>query len=113
MANVAWYVVHVGKKPGIDRSWEDCYAQVKRYSGALHKKYDTEAAAVEVYHRFRSANHGQLAPMEIEEMAAIMENEEMPLIKDVGIRRPAMWSWKDVIIVFQTVVIAFLIWELM
>ena len=43
---MAWYVVHVGHMPGIYRTWEDCYAQVNRYPGNLHKKYNTEAKAL-------------------------------------------------------------------
>ena len=75
MRHEAWYVVHVGRQPGMYRSWQDCYAQVNRYPGALHKKCYTEAGAVEAYHHFSSANYFQPAAMEIEEMAAILEND--------------------------------------
>ena len=47
---MAWYVVHVGHMLGIYRTWEDCYAQVNRYPGNLHKKYNTEAEALRAYY---------------------------------------------------------------
>ena len=58
---MAWYIVHVGHMPGIYRTWEDCYAQVNRYPGNLHKKYNTEAEALRAYysHPAYLANHGQ------------------------------------------------------
>ena len=46
---MAWYVVHVGQMLGIYLTWEDCYAQVNRYPGNLHKKYNTEAEALRAY----------------------------------------------------------------
>ena len=60
---MAWYVVHVGHMPEIYRTWEDCYAQVNRYPGKLHKKYNTEAEALRAYysHPAYLANHGQPA----------------------------------------------------
>ena len=47
---MAWYVVHVGHMPGIYQTWEDCYAQVNRYSSNLHKKYNTKAEALRTYY---------------------------------------------------------------
>ena len=49
-ATLAWYVVHVGHMPGIYQTREDCYAQVNRYPGNLHKKYNTEAEALRAYY---------------------------------------------------------------
>ena len=42
---------------------KDCYAQVNRYPGNLHKKYNTEAEALRAYysHPAYLANHGQPA----------------------------------------------------
>ena len=103
---MAWYVVHVGHMPGIYRTWEDCYAQVNRYLGNLHKKYNTEAKALRAYysHPAYLANHGHPLALEI---------EEKPPAGDMKIRRIAPWSWKDVMLLFMAMVIAFLIWKLM
>ena len=98
-ATMAWYVVHVGQKLGIYLTWEDCYSQVNRYPGALHKKYNIEAQALTVFCGARSANHGQEKKLEIEEKL---------VTRDMKIRRLCFCSWKDVIILFQAMVIAFL-----
>ena len=110
---MARYVVHVGHMSRIYRTWEDCYAQVNRYPGNLHKKYNTEAEALRAYlinhgqpayYGLMNANHGHPLALEI---------EEKPPAGDVKIRRIAPWSWKDVILLFMIMVIAFLIWKLM
>ena len=86
---MAWYVVHVGHMPGIYRTWEDCYAQVNRYPGNLHKKYNTEAEALRAYYShpayygLMNANYGHPLALEI---------EEKPPAGDVKIRRIAPWS---------------------
>jgi hypothetical protein len=51
-----------------------------------------------------NANHGHLLALEI---------KEKPPAEDVKIRRIAPWSWKDVMLLFMAMVIAFLIWKLM
>ena len=103
---MAWYVVHVGHMPGIYRTWEDCYAQVNHYPSNLHKKYNTEVEALRANysHPAYLVNHGHPLALEI---------EEKPPTEDVKIRRIAPWSWKDVMLLFMAMVIAFLLWKLM
>ena len=64
---MAWYVVHVGRMPGIYLTWEDFYAQVNRYPGNCYKKYNTETEALRAYYGPMSANHGHPLAVEIEE----------------------------------------------
>lgn len=45
MAAVKYYVVWVGHKPGIYRSWADCQAQTKGFPQARFKSYESEAEA--------------------------------------------------------------------
>ncbi|MBP1962583.1 ribonuclease H [Paenibacillus aceris] len=45
MAAVKYYVVWVGHKPGIYRSWADCQAQTKGYPQARFKSYESESEA--------------------------------------------------------------------
>ncbi|MEC0232093.1 MULTISPECIES: ribonuclease H [Paenibacillus] len=45
MAAVKFYVVWVGHKPGIYKSWADCQAQTKGYPQARFKSYESEAEA--------------------------------------------------------------------
>ena len=101
---MAWYVVHVGRLPGIYLTWEDCYAQVNQYPGNCYKKYNTEAEALRAYYGPMSANHGHPPALEI---------EEEPPAGDMKIRRIAPWSSKDVMLLFMAMVITFLIWKLM
>ena len=116
---MAWYVVHVGHVPRIYRTQEDCYAPVHRYPGNLHKKYNTEAEALRAYysHPAYLANHGQPAyygPMNANHGHPLApEIEEKPPTGDVKIRRIAPWSWKDIMLLFMAMVIAFLIQKLM
>ena len=46
---MAWYVVFVGRVPGIYLTWEDCYAQVQGYANNCYRKYNTEGEAVVAY----------------------------------------------------------------
>ena len=78
VGNMVWYVVHVGRVPGIYRTWRDCHAQVHRYRGNCYKKYNTEAEAFAAYHGANIPNNNdQDLAMEIEEMPAL-QIEEMP-----------------------------------
>ena len=93
----------------------NCYAQVNRYPGNLHKKYNTEAKALRAYysHLAYLTNHGQpckpcsshlVMCMVCSPMNAnyghppALEIEQKPPVGDVKIRRIAPWSWKDVML---------------
>ena len=41
-----YYAVKSGRKPGIYNTWTDCEAQVKEFSGAVYKKFDTYGDAL-------------------------------------------------------------------
>ena len=82
---MAWYVVHVGRVPGIYRTWQDCHAQVHRYPGNCYKKYNTEVKDLAAYNGVNIENNNdQELAMEIEEISA-PQNEEMsaPQIEDM------------------------------
>ena len=64
---MAWYVVHVGRVPGIYLTWEYCYAQVNQYLGNCYKKYNKEVEALRAYYGPMSANHGHPLALEIED----------------------------------------------
>ena len=68
------------------------------------KKYNTEAKALRAYYGPMSANHGH---------PPVVGIEEEPPTGGMKIRRIALWSWKDAMLLFMAVVIAFLIWNLM
>jgi hypothetical protein len=70
----------------------------------LLQKYNTKVEALRAYYGPMSANHGYPPTLEI---------EEEPPVGDMKIRRIAPWSWKDAMLLFIAMVIAFLIWKLM
>jgi ribonuclease HI len=49
MANSKFYVVWVGRAPGIYTTWNDCKAQVDGVPGAKYKSYPTKAEAEKAY----------------------------------------------------------------
>jgi viroplasmin and RNaseH domain-containing protein len=62
-----FYVVFVGRKPGVYLSWEDCHPQVDRFPGNLHKSYrsyhEAEHAFAE-FHRKNNAITGSVNPFQ-------------------------------------------------
>jgi ribonuclease HI len=56
--NTKYYAVKVGFKPGIYTSWEECEVNIKGYSGALYKSFNTRIAAEE-YLTGHSINGGR------------------------------------------------------
>lgn len=49
MAKKNYYVVKVGAKPGIYRTWDECKAQVNGFSGAVYKGFEKYEEAIEYY----------------------------------------------------------------
>ncbi|BBI31376.1 ribonuclease H [Cohnella abietis] len=48
-AKQKYYVVWVGRKPGVYTSWADCQEQINKFDDAKFKSYETRAAADEAY----------------------------------------------------------------
>lgn len=40
-----YYVVHIGKKPGIYNTWDECKKQIDKFEGAIYKKFTNEKEA--------------------------------------------------------------------
>ncbi|RAP74884.1 ribonuclease H [Paenibacillus montanisoli] len=49
MAKQKFYVVWVGRKPGVYTNWGDCQAQTSGFEDAKFKSYETRAAAEEAF----------------------------------------------------------------
>jgi ribonuclease HI len=49
MAKQKFYVVWVGRKPGVYTSWTECQEQINKFDDAKFKSYETKAAADEAY----------------------------------------------------------------
>jgi hypothetical protein len=101
---MAWYVVHVGRVPKIYLTWKIAMLKSIATQWIVTKKYIIEAEAFRAYYGVRSVNRGHQLVLEI---------EEEPHAGDMKIGRIAPWSWKDVMLLFMAMVIAFLIWKLM
>ncbi|MFC4812494.1 ribonuclease H [Paenibacillus sp. GCM10023250] len=49
MAKQKFYVVWVGRKPGVYANWGECQAQINKFDDAKFKSYETRAEAEEAY----------------------------------------------------------------
>jgi ribonuclease HI len=58
MAKQKYYVVWVGKKPGIYTSWAECQLQVNQFVGAKFKAYETQREAETAYKAGPNKNWG-------------------------------------------------------
>ena len=47
-----YYVVYIGRVPGVYDHWPDAQAQVDRYPGASHRGFDSKAEAESSYLRW-------------------------------------------------------------
>lgn len=59
MAKQKYYVVWVGKKPGIYTSWAECQLQTNQFVGAKFKSYESQKEAEAAYRAGPSKNWGQ------------------------------------------------------
>ena len=48
-----WYVVYVGRVPGVYEQWQDCHMQVNGFSGNRYKSYVSRAVAEENWRNYR------------------------------------------------------------
>ncbi|GAB2673107.1 ribonuclease H [Paenibacillus thermoaerophilus] len=62
MAKTKYYVVWVGRKPGIYTTWAECQEQVHRFEGARFKSYESKAEAEAAFQSGWSGEGGQEAP---------------------------------------------------
>lgn len=74
MAKQKFYVVWVGRKPGIYKSWDDCKTQISGFPGARYKSYRTLSEAEAAY------NHGPEADLVgLFEAHSHLSDEERPI----------------------------------
>jgi ribonuclease HI len=59
VAKQKFYVVWVGRKPGVYTSWTECQDQINKFDEAKFKSYETKAAAEEAYKAGWKKNWGQ------------------------------------------------------
>ena len=45
-----WYIVHHGGTLGVYSNWHDAHAEVDKFKGACHKKYQTEQEAYAAFY---------------------------------------------------------------
>ena len=104
---MTWYVVHRGRTPGVSSNWHDAHAEVDKFKGACHKKYQTEQEAYAAFYGHQDV----LRPPPLEPAAPPLE----PTTPDKKMRQSA-FDVLHVIILAQALVISFLIciiWKLM
>ncbi|WP_442603303.1 ribonuclease H [Paenibacillus sp. KN14-4R] len=101
MAKSKFYVVWVGHKPGIYRTWPECQAQVNNYPQAKYKSYESEKEAQEAFTRgwqkslnFTSDKKKEAAAAALEEVPEIDYNS---ISVDVGCSgNPGIVEYKGV-----------------
>jgi ribonuclease HI len=69
MAKSKYYVVWVGRKPGIYETWAECAAQVEGFAGSKYKSFASQARAREAFDmgwaRYSRAPHSLSLPPEV------------------------------------------------
>jgi len=65
MAKKKFYVVWVGREPGIYPTWAECAEQVSGFSGAKYKAFESEVQAKEAYHQGWEAFIGKSTPLSL------------------------------------------------
>ena len=103
-----WYVVHHGQTPGVYSNWHDAHAEVDKFKGACHKKYQSEQEAYVAFY----GRQDVLRPPPLEPAAPPLEPTAPPLepiAPDKKMRQSA-FDVLHVIILAQTLVISFLVW---
>lgn len=65
MTKQKYYVVWVGRQPGIYSSWADCAEQVNGFSGAKYKAFEQEAQAKEAFQLGWEQFIGQSTPFRL------------------------------------------------
>ena len=101
---MAWYVVHVGKKPGVYSSWEEAHEQVNGFKGNCYKKYNTRNQAVQAFYGHSLDNPPLLQPV-----------NPPHVYNDGNDGSLALWLavFKIVIVLVVVLLIGFLIWKLL
>lgn len=98
-----WYVVHVGKEPGVYDSWAEAHAQVYRFKGNCYKKYNTRNEALQAFYGHVLENPPVLQPLN----PPVLQNDghdHFPKFNVVFIL---------VTVVVIVLVIGFIIWKMM
>lgn len=68
---MAWYVVHVGKEPGVYSNWAEAHAQVHGFKGNCYKKYNTRHEALQAFYGQLHEEPPLLQPVD----PALIEND--------------------------------------
>jgi hypothetical protein len=51
IVDMKWYVVFIGRKPGVYADWESCHNQVIGFSRACYRSFKTKGDVVAAYNR--------------------------------------------------------------
>lgn len=95
---MTWYVVHNGRQTGVFSSWKECHAQVIGYKGACYQGYKSRDDA---FHAFYGHEN---------KLAVAMPDNSPKMLRSSFMLSS---SWKDVLILAQSVVIVLLVWYIL
>ena len=54
-----WYVVYIGRVPGVYTEWSECHAQVNKFRGNDYKGFKSKAEAEASYLKFLRRRDGR------------------------------------------------------
>lgn len=89
MKKTKFYVVWVGKKPGIYESWDDCLHHVKHYPGAKFKAYPSRHQAEMAFARGPEVQLPAVQPMAVQPPAVRLMAVQPPAVRAPSIRLAA------------------------
>lgn len=105
---MAWYVVFIGREPGVYNSWAKAHDQVHGFKGNCYKKYRSRQAADEAFLAYEQAVHPP-------QQQPLLLADELPVLEPAVHHQIHIWQNSAVIKVVITVVIAlllgFLVWK--
>lgn len=97
MAIQKYYVVWVGRKPGVYTSWSDCQEQIDNYAEAKYKSYGSKSEAEEAYKAGWKKHWGQGGKSRKASGFITEEVDENSISVDVGTRgNPGPVEYKGV-----------------
>ncbi|TVU04911.1 hypothetical protein EJB05_00254, partial [Eragrostis curvula] len=96
IANMTWYVVFCGRKTGVFSNWNECHAQVDRFSGACHQKFKTKAEAIAAFNNGLQAHFvpvNQKRMLSWKDLVASESNQSAAeLILHLGLQASKHWQ---------------------
>lgn len=101
-----WYVVWVGRQPGVYNSWEECQEMVDGFPGAQYKAFPSQERAINAFRGKPEDHMGILRGIASHKAAKVVNYEAIPEIDIKGIAVDASCMGNPGIMEYQGVAVA-------